>query len=1727
MFERLEPRLLLNADVQGLLAELQPIDPLESQSSTDAIEVDINADTGTLAASATTYTPQSVPYTQNFDSGLLPNNVQGWEYYSDYDGRIQIVSGKLRMDDSMAGGSYSLNEAILHLNLTGKSNVKLTLDHTNIGDESDPPPTSFIGHYKGDGISVSVNGLNWVRIINLDASFTGQTFNLDSFIQAALTAAGSTDLSNVRIKFQQYDDYSAPTDGREFDNITVTASNAQAIPYTQNFNAGLPTTAQGWEYYSDNNGRIQVVSGRMRMDDSVSDTTSSLNEAILHVNLTGKTNVTLTLDHYNVGDEFTILPDSFTDHYKADGIALSVNGANWVKVTNLIGDFTAQSFALDAIIAQAKIDAGSTDVSDVRIKIQQYDNFPAFQDGREFDNIHVTASGPEIDILGNSQVILDGDITPTTADHTDFGSVAPSSSIVRTFTIRNTGTSTLNLTGSPRVQLSGSSDFTVITLPAATVAAGSGTTTFQIQFTPSSTGLKTATVTIANNDSDENPYNFTIQGTGTSAAEIDVLGNNQVIADGDTTPTTTDYTDFGSVATSSSIIRTFTIRNTGSATLNLTGSPRVQLTGSSNFIVITQPAATVAAGGGMTTFQIRFTPSSTGLKTATVIIANNDGDENPYNFVIQGTGSSNAEIEVLGNNQVVADGDTTPTSTDHTYFGAITPGGTLTRTFTIRNTGSTTLNLTGSPRVQLVGSGEFTVNTQPATTVAPGGTTTFQIWFTPTSPGAQSVTVVIANDDSDENPYDFVIQGTGFDVPEIEVTGNSLVITDGDTTPSSADHTDFGNVSTGGSLVRTFTIRNTGTASLSLTGSPRVQLTGSSDFTVITQPDYSVLPYGGTTTFQIQFTPSSTGLKTATVQIPNIDSDENPYDFMIQGTGTAVGIVPQALPYSQDFSSGLPTGAQGWEYYSSNEGRIQIVSGRLRMDDSVGNGTYSLNEAILHVNLTGQTNVNLSLDHYSIYDENHTMPANFTGHYNGDGIAVSIDGLNWIKVSALTGSSTISLNLDLVSIFGGSADLSDVRIKFQQYDNYPSPTDDGREFDNIQITAISSSIVPQSIPYSQDFESGLPDASSGWEYYSDNEGRIQIVGGRLRMDDSVGNGTYSLNEAILHVNLTGQTNVNLSLDHYSIYDENHTIPSNFTGHYKGDGIAVSIDGLNWIKVSALTGSSTISLNLDLVSLFGASADLSNVRIKFQQYDNYPSPTDDGREFDNIQITAISSSIVPQSIPYSQDFSSGLPDASGGWEYYSDNEGRIQIVGGRLRMDDSVGNGTYSLNEAILHVNLTGQTNVNLSLDHYSIYDENHTIPANFTGHYKGDGIAVSIDGLNWIKVSALTGSSTISLNLDLVSLFGASADLSNVRIKFQQYDNYPSPTDDGREFDNIQITTVSSGITVQTIPYTQDFESGLPDASGGWEYYSENEGRIQIVGGRLRMDDSIGNGTYSLNEAILHVNLTGQTNVNLSLDHYSIYDENHTIPSNFTGHYKGDGIAVSIDGLNWIRVSALTGSSTISLNLDLVGLFGASADLSNVRIKFQQYDNYPSPTDDGREFDNIQITSDLVVQSTPYTQDFESGQPNASGGWEYYSDNNGRIQVVGGRLRMDDSVADGTSSLNEAILHVNLTGKTNVTLTFDHFDLGDEVHTIPASFTDHYKGDGISLSVDGIHWVRINYFAGSYIDRSYALDAIIAQAQADAGSTDLSNVRIKFQQYDNYPTPSDGREIDNVRITTS
>jgi hypothetical protein len=128
---------------------------------------------------------------------------------------------------------------------------------------------------------------------------------------------------------------------------------------------------------------------------------------------------------------------------------------------------------------------------------------------------------PEMNVQGNSTSISDGDVTPSSSDSTDFGTAMVTGvTVVRNFAIQNTGGAALSLTGSsPYVSVGGAnaSEFTVTSAPPSSIAAG-GSATFQVTFDPTGSGTRSATLSIANNDEDENPYNFSIQGTGTPAA---------------------------------------------------------------------------------------------------------------------------------------------------------------------------------------------------------------------------------------------------------------------------------------------------------------------------------------------------------------------------------------------------------------------------------------------------------------------------------------------------------------------------------------------------------------------------------------------------------------------------------------------------------------------------------------------------------------------------------------------------------------------------------------------------------------------------------------------------------------------------------------------------------------------------------------------------------------------------------------------------------------------------------------------------------------------------------------------------------------------------------------------------------------------------------------------------------------------------------------------------------
>ncbi len=143
-----------------------------------------------------------------------------------------------------------------------------------------------------------------------------------------------------------------------------------------------------------------------------------------------------------------------------------------------------------------------------------------FRSDMAIDNISlvaVTPPKPEINVTGNNITINSGDLTPIATDNTDFGAIdVVSGSKTHTFSINNSGALTLDLTGpAPYVTVSGpaAADFTVSAAPTTPINQGNATN-FDILFDPTSNGVRTATISIANNDANENPYTFTIQGFG-------------------------------------------------------------------------------------------------------------------------------------------------------------------------------------------------------------------------------------------------------------------------------------------------------------------------------------------------------------------------------------------------------------------------------------------------------------------------------------------------------------------------------------------------------------------------------------------------------------------------------------------------------------------------------------------------------------------------------------------------------------------------------------------------------------------------------------------------------------------------------------------------------------------------------------------------------------------------------------------------------------------------------------------------------------------------------------------------------------------------------------------------------------------------------------------------------------------------------------------------------------
>src|SRR5262249_23232263 len=126
----------------------------------------------------------------------------------------------------------------------------------------------------------------------------------------------------------------------------------------------------------------------------------------------------------------------------------------------------------------------------------------------------ITASAPpapEITVKQGTTNLIDGQTF-------DFGSTARGTPVTQTFTVTNDGTATLTLSSINPASLP--AGFTLVTNLSSTSLAPGQSATFSVRLDATAQGSFSGSIQIANNDSNENPFDLTFTGTVTAASSV-------------------------------------------------------------------------------------------------------------------------------------------------------------------------------------------------------------------------------------------------------------------------------------------------------------------------------------------------------------------------------------------------------------------------------------------------------------------------------------------------------------------------------------------------------------------------------------------------------------------------------------------------------------------------------------------------------------------------------------------------------------------------------------------------------------------------------------------------------------------------------------------------------------------------------------------------------------------------------------------------------------------------------------------------------------------------------------------------------------------------------------------------------------------------------------------------------------------------------------------------------
>ncbi len=289
-----------------------------------------------------------------------------------------------------------------------------------------------------------------------------------------------------------------------------------------------------------------------------------------------------------------------------------------------------------------------------------------------------TGLAPEIDIASGATPLASGS---TSAQ----GNQLPLSTVTVSYSVNNSGTADLNITGTA-LQNQSNVSATITSATGAQTLSSQTSNLLTIDYQVQANGAFSFDFVVSSDDSDEGTYTVTVSGTGSSSVpEIDLQRLGSSIADGGSDPV-------GSQTAGQAANLIYTIENLGTADLTVS-NPTINNQSNATATVTANPTSPISAAG-TSSFTVQYSASAAGAFSFDVVVSNNDADEGNYTVTVSGTATAAQTQPLLGVSGV-------------TDFNAVSLNSRISALWVVSNAGVGTLDITA---VSVSGSSDFVVS---------------------------------------------------------------------------------------------------------------------------------------------------------------------------------------------------------------------------------------------------------------------------------------------------------------------------------------------------------------------------------------------------------------------------------------------------------------------------------------------------------------------------------------------------------------------------------------------------------------------------------------------------------------------------------------------------------------------------------------------------------------------------------------------------------------------------------------------------------------------------------------------------------------------------------------------------------------------------------------------------------------------------------------------------------